>query len=265
MFVYGYRRTFCFNDKNRRQNRPQFSCTQAAHSCVGGNLTVSYRQITPKSHTSSSFLRRQESLSHLPPTAVSILAEWRILADCCRYDTVRFLPSQEWSVGGRECAGVFWHCAEGLSPWRFLPSQEWSVGNSAVLPIRPIVAASKSPTPPNCRPHRRQNPPLLPTPATRTAAPTTRTATPYGRNLTPCRRNPTPCGQNPTPFGRNPCPTRRNRRPTRWNLDNSEVSHQNFTVILSRACMNPPCQTKQFCNFGAQSCIIILRTYSMPS
>ena len=45
-----------------------------------------------------------------------------------------------WNGSVRAYFGIV---AGGLSPWRFLPSQEWSVDNSAVLPIRPIVAASK--------------------------------------------------------------------------------------------------------------------------
>ena len=50
------------------------------------------------------FLRRQESHSHMPPTAAylrggrGMAAIRRIVA----HDTVRFLPTQEWSSGGRE-------------------------------------------------------------------------------------------------------------------------------------------------------------------
>ena len=51
----------------------------------------------------------------------------------CMHDTVRFLPSQEWSSGGREIVGGFGGiCMHDTV--RFLPTQEWSTrgcGNSA--------------------------------------------------------------------------------------------------------------------------------------
>ena len=40
---------------------------------------------------------------------------------------VRFLPTQEWSCGGRKCVGVFWRRC-GYYTVRFLPTQEWSSG-----------------------------------------------------------------------------------------------------------------------------------------
>ena len=49
---------------------------------------------------------------------------WRL----CIYDTVRFLPTQEWSCGGRGIVCGFGIVAGGLSPWRFLLPQEWSRG-----------------------------------------------------------------------------------------------------------------------------------------
>ena len=65
-----------------------------------------------------------------------------IVGECCivagGLSPWRFLLSQEWSVGGRECVGVFWHCVvcrlrrilRGVAVCnvRFLLSQEWSVG-----------------------------------------------------------------------------------------------------------------------------------------
>ena len=79
------------------QNPPTHSRPPQDHSCESRNLIA-------KIHTHSRsptrpFLRRQESHNHMPPTAATIGAEWRILADCCMHDTVRFLPTQEWSRG----------------------------------------------------------------------------------------------------------------------------------------------------------------------
>ena len=66
---------------------------------------------------------------------------WR----CLWYDTVRFLPSQEWSCGGRGIVGGFWRlCVRQFGGscrfaiMRFLPSQEWSRGRAAVSPIPPV-------------------------------------------------------------------------------------------------------------------------------
>ena len=64
------------------------------------------------------------------------------------------------------------------------------------------------------------------------ATPTTRTATPYRRNPTPCGRSNHPNHRSNHPNHRSNYPNHRNRHPTRRNVVNSEVSHQNFTVIL---------------------------------
>ena len=48
-----------------------------------------------------------------------------------RHMTVRFLPSQEWSVGERKCIGGFWYYWQHMTV-RFLPSQEWSAGEMEV-------------------------------------------------------------------------------------------------------------------------------------
>ena len=50
---------------------------------------------------------------------------WRILADCCRHDTVRFLPSQEWSVEGTQESAANRRIV-AHDTVRFLLSQEWS-------------------------------------------------------------------------------------------------------------------------------------------
>ena len=55
--------------------------------------------------------------------------------------TVRFLLSQEWSVGGRECVGGFWYYWQHMTV-RFLPSQEWSCGGRGIVGECCIVAAA---------------------------------------------------------------------------------------------------------------------------
>ena len=56
-------------------------------------------------YTSRPFLRRQESQRATPfPRRI-----WR-------HDTVRFLPTQEWSPGEWECVCGFWHCWAAI--WR---------------------------------------------------------------------------------------------------------------------------------------------------
>ena len=35
---------------------------------------------------------------------------WGVFADCCIHDTLRFLPSQEWSTGERQIVGEFANC-----------------------------------------------------------------------------------------------------------------------------------------------------------
>ena len=59
------------------------------------------------------FLRRQEShsvVSHNLPNSPTIPPSPHQLRRLWRHTIVRFLPSQEWSVGVRECTGVF--CGE---------------------------------------------------------------------------------------------------------------------------------------------------------
>ena len=48
------------------------------------------------------FLRRQESIFNRRQRRVNWRQNRRILADCCRHNTVRFLPTQEWSTCVRE-------------------------------------------------------------------------------------------------------------------------------------------------------------------
>ena len=55
---------------------------------------------------------------------------------------VRFLPSQEWSVGGRGIVGECCLVAGGLSPWRFLLSQEWSVGERNCGSVLALLSAT---------------------------------------------------------------------------------------------------------------------------
>ena len=51
-------------------------------------------------YTSRPFLRKQESLSHGRHRRLNLRRRWRHMV-------VRFLPTQEWSAGGRECIGEY--------------------------------------------------------------------------------------------------------------------------------------------------------------
>ena len=94
----------------------------------------------------------------MPPTAKRFLPtqEWScggrgIVGDSaviCIHDTVRFLPSQEWSTWGRECAGVFWHCRRRIvakSPPRQIvaPTNPKSTNNPP-SPHRPFLRRQES-------------------------------------------------------------------------------------------------------------------------
>ena len=80
--------------------------------------------------------------------ASSAADNWRL----CIYDTVRFLPSQEWSVVGMGIVGGFGELVSSAADiWRlciydtvrFLPSQEWSVGERESIGEYGIVAACR--------------------------------------------------------------------------------------------------------------------------
>ena len=63
--------------------------------------------------------------------------------------TVRFLPTQEWSVGERKCIGGFWYYWQHMTV-RFLPTQEWSFGGRGIvgeccIVVAAIVAGGLSP------------------------------------------------------------------------------------------------------------------------
>ena len=60
------------------------------------------------------------------------------------------------------------------------------------------------------------------------------------------------------PNHRSSHPNHRNRRPTRQNLDNSEVSHQNFTVIYPTHACARRAKRRIFCDFGGELCIIVV-------
>ena len=49
-----------------------------------------------------------------------------------RHMFVRFLPTQEWSVGERDCIGGFWYYWQYMTV-RFLLPQEWSTGGRGLL------------------------------------------------------------------------------------------------------------------------------------
>ena len=89
--------------------RPRFPVTPEDHSCEGRNLTVScatIRQFAPDSPFPRKTIPAKAGISQ--PCA----ANGGVTKAAMPPMTKRFLPTQEWSVSGRECVGDFGDCAD---------------------------------------------------------------------------------------------------------------------------------------------------------